>query len=227
MTDTWRVFSAFGNGKLVNADLTLYSGAKANDGIAGISHAGRNITTGVGGKYYFEIAVTDPFPPSTFGSAVGIADPQNSANNLFLYPNGDIYAAAKVHTITVPATGLNGIVRVAAGNGQVWWSINGGPWNGDPAADPAANVGGFSISPTALDYVYGDAENEGAGQAVNITINTGPAFAFAVPAGFSAWDAEVSVFAGPPSVSAGSPNPPAPNRIDPGHTTGVRWVVPG
>jgi hypothetical protein len=30
-----------------------------------------------------------------------------------------------------------------------------------------------------------------------------------------------------PSVSAGSPNPPAPNKIDPGHTTGLTQVHPG
>jgi hypothetical protein len=30
-----------------------------------------------------------------------------------------------------------------------------------------------------------------------------------------------------PNVSTQSPNPPSPNAIDPGHTRGIRWVVPG
>jgi len=68
----------------------------------------------------------------------------------------------------------------------IWWRINGGIWNGDPTANPATGVGGFSIAAYtgAVHYLIASGD-----LTCVSTVNFGAtAFAAAAPAGFSPWD---------------------------------------
>jgi hypothetical protein len=71
-------------------------------------------------------------------------------------------------------------------NRMIWGRQNGGNWNNDPAADPATNIGGFSIAAVTGD-IYAAASSVNAGD--TITANFGATgFTYAIPAGFAAWD---------------------------------------
>jgi hypothetical protein len=228
MSDTWGFFLLGGDGKVRSAGRRLYSGLLPSAYAQAVSNTFHSSTE----KVYFEYSQNNMYYP-TFtkraGSGLGLAPaPPIPVTNVILYDDGSIYASgSQVHTIPVPATGTNGVVGVAVGTNQIWFFVN-GQWNGSPTANPATNVGGFSINP-GIYYVIGLAVSPASPDgknSVTLDINTGPTFVFPVPAGFAPWAAIDPINPGPPSVSAGSPNPPAPNKVDPGHTKGIRWVVP-
>jgi hypothetical protein len=213
MSDTWNALTAtlYPDAAIRNGGFQLYSGLKGNVGVNAISNVGHSLQTTK--LWYFEVNIFNLFPPADELTGVGIDTNSqgNSADNFVLFGDGTIWQAAnQVHTITVPPTGLNGVVGVTAGNGQIWWQINGGPYNGSAGANPAKNIGGFTISAALVHWIYGAVgTNPTDGVLFNTAdINTGPVFAYPPPVGAAAWAPIVA-------IGTGSPNPPEPNPISP------------
>lgn len=76
----------------------------------------------------------------------------------------------------------------------VWFAINGGDWNGNPAADPATNIGGVSLSFVAGQALFPTVQVNAGATGDSVTANFGgSAFAHAVPSGFSAVGAGVTL----------------------------------
>jgi hypothetical protein len=205
MTDVWNQANVFlaGDGAIRNDGRELYSGVQTNATAQAVSTVGHNLQIG---KYYFEVHVMDPTLPGHANTGVGIdTNPLvNTPDNLMLWSDGKVYnESTVVHTIPMPPTGLNGIVGVAAGGGQIWWRVNSGLWNGSALADPTTGVGGFSISPALLLYISGTAHADG-GLSTSDIIDA--AASSRAPAGFQPWTLANALLV--PSASAGSPNPP-------------------
>lgn len=95
------------------------------------------------GKIYAEFATTTDF--TNFGSSISVLD--------FLAGTGvSINAAGGIISTTNGIVGsignFNGrVLRVVldAANALIWFAIAGGPWNGNPAADPATGFGGINF----------------------------------------------------------------------------------
>lgn len=235
MTDVWNPSTAYlaSGGSIRNSNVQLNSGTTINGQAQAITNIGRNVATA---SYYFEVTIHDTDPDNQIATGVGIdINPQaNNPENLMLWSDGNVYnESAIVHTIpNWPTSGLNGVVGVAVKNNQIWFRVNGGKWNGNASANPVTNVGGFSLTATPL-YWPSAAVNFNASSTGPATadINTGPMFAYAIPAGFTSWysggiSPVVPIDPGVANVSAQSPNPPVPNHISPGGTGGIRWSYP-
>jgi hypothetical protein len=77
------------------------------------------------------------------------------------------------------------VVSIAVGNGNIWFRVNGGNWNGSSTANPSTATGGFAV-PSTAQYVSAAVSQGDVGPA-SITINTVAPFVYAPPSGFSAW----------------------------------------
>ena len=76
----------------------------------------------------------------------------------------------------------------------IWFAINGGNWNGSAGADPATGAGGVSLSFVSGLTLFGAAIVNGGATGDNVTVNFGgSAFAHAIPAGFAAYGAAVTL----------------------------------
>lgn len=221
------------DGAIVSNDRQLYSGVVTAGGQAqalALSNTAHNLSSALGNKFYFEVNTVDNNPPASGDSGIGvdINPAQSDPNNLSLFSDGNIYnASTVVHTMPLPA-GLNGTTGIAVGNGQIWFRQNGGPWNGNPSADPSQNTGGFSLPANVLYAVAGQVY-AGPGGYATMNINTGPQFIYPPPDGFAPWTGDLA-------ASAASPNPPRMDTVTmpgsavaPGSVTTAmpRGVFPG
>jgi hypothetical protein len=95
------------------------------------------------GKIYAEFAVTADF--TNFASSVGVIDALAGTGASISAAGGAISTSAG----PVGAIGnFNGqILRVVldATNALIWFAVGGGPWNGNPAANPATGAGGINF----------------------------------------------------------------------------------
>jgi hypothetical protein len=109
-------------------DTIIESGTRATTyGVAvGILDTSADVTTVVDASASSAICNSD-------GSyAVASGGPSGAAGTLPTYRPGDIVTTA---------------VKWVAGNYYIWWSVNGGDWNGNASADPGANTtGAISLS---------------------------------------------------------------------------------
>jgi hypothetical protein len=72
----------------------------------------------------------------------------------------------------------------------IWFRNNGGPWNGDPSADPTTGIGGIDVSVLTGPYFAAASYNTGFTGGQTLTGNFGAAsFANSPGAGVSAWGA--------------------------------------
>ena len=137
----------------------------------------------------------------------GIGPAANGAG-IFAYDNGTIWVDGVWQSnwsgtsLNTWPSGSNVRVAIDLDNNLIWFSVNGGYWNGVAGANPAHGIasprppsnqpqaasGGYDISAiTANGPIYLWAELVGAYDAV--TMNAGAsAFAYSVPSGFLAWD---------------------------------------
>ena len=177
-------------------------------------------TTRSTGKYYAEF--TTRFSAANSGVGIGNAlatfdgwgnsvnvgpgnGPAASGAACFSSLNGTIWIdGVQQSNWSGTDTLYNAIVRVAIDldNNLIWFSVNGGHWNGLAGANPALGIasprppsnqpqeisGGYDISAvTAHGPIYLWAELVSAYDAA--TLNPGnSAFAYSVPSGFAAWD---------------------------------------
>ena len=163
------------------------------------------------------------------GTAVGPGNgPAASGAGCFSYENGSIWIDGVQQSNWAGSTALsNAVVRVAIDldNDLIWFSVNGGYWNGIAGANPSNGIasprppsnqpqvgsGGYDISAiTANGPIYLWAELVGGYDAVTLNAG-GSAFAYSIPSGFVAWD----------SVSPAS----APLQMDGYATAGNSEVV--
>jgi hypothetical protein len=176
------------NVALSNGNLTVQGTTTADGGV-------RSTTSKATGKLYFEVAWSSNLGGGDTGC--GIATPGavlssigvSAVNAALIFVSGNIYInGANVGTLTPGAPPFTICTAIDLVNSNIWFRSGSGLWNGSGAANPATNVGGFSISalfPTNPAYAV-----------MAVSGNTTPtytgnfgalAFAQAVPAGFSAW----------------------------------------
>ena len=156
----------------------------------------RSTTSQSGGKFYFE--ATHNVVRVVAG--VGLANAAYPIASSFTNTAGTIYA--RFEAVTIQGNGTNlGSSNNFPSAGQVasfavdltaalfWTRVQGGNWNNSATNNPATAVGGISFSYlTGPFFVLAGGAAGTAGE--QSTVNFGPGgFAFAIPAGFQAWDA--------------------------------------
>jgi hypothetical protein len=150
------------------------------------------------GKFYFEITYNTA--PSV-GDPVGILQTSatytnlvtNGSNCCSVFGSGEVYSLNTSQSIQFPGGFTAGNVLSVAvdfGAGKLWFRKNGGIWNNNGSADPATNVSGTPFAAPGGGYTPAVGFTTG-GSGNNVTANFGAsAFAYAVPAGFTAgWPA--------------------------------------
>ena len=198
---TWNPSDKSANISLSAGDLTA-SATSVTDG------AVRSTTSKTGGKIYFEVdAASTGFGGNTgIGLALGstgLSSIGSSGVGVIVYGGGLIYVnGGFALSLGLPLTGIVSLA-VDLVNSRFWVRLNALPppnntWN-NTGADPAANTGGVNIAsmfPTNPAFAV---------STFNETLTSfnarfgGEGFSYAVPAGFSGWDA-LSV----PVVGAGA-----------------------
>lgn len=158
------------------------------------------------GKVYVEFtiitATNTEIGIAQSGAAVGF--PGENTNSFAIFSSGYGALNNTYPDWKTPFTGGN-VVSMAYDtvNKLVWYRVNGGNWNGSATANPATGVGGFDVSGgyTGTDskvIVYLSGSDA-------LTANFGAsAFAYAVPAGFTAWDVVKTVNGVASTFAAGS-----------------------
>jgi hypothetical protein len=148
----------------------------------------RSVASHSTGKYYAEVAFTDSGlnVPGNFN--LGVQNSSGSMSGFLGYTSdsdsggmfgdsGTFYVNSSSKGTGAGAWGAAPVLSVAfdAGAGLYWYSLNGGNWNNNPAANPDTGVGGFSISPVAGPYFFGIRLNgSSAGtDALTATVNFG------------------------------------------------------
>lgn len=169
---------------LSNGNLTI-----TNTGTTGNQAAARSVKPiAAGEKKYFE-ARLDSFVAADV-LALGIVDSafnltSGSGNQIAYWNNDGIYNLTDT-LVAALGTAISGssIIRIAVdntSNKRVWFSLDGGNWNGSGSADPATNVGGVDI--TGMANVYACLAVWSNSRVA--TANFGPSWAYAVPSGFT------------------------------------------
>lgn len=191
---TWNAADKVGEITLSGGNLTAARNATTGP-FYGNVRATNARTTPIRG--YFENTVVSLTAPAVGPVGLGVA---NSSAPLTAFlgsdANGIAYFCDTPGSVSIGGVTIASIGAYAAGDRidvavdlvalQIWFRKNGGIWNGSAGADPATNVGGFSIAslgPAA--YPAGTVRNT---MPNSFTANFGAAaFAGAVPAGFAAW----------------------------------------
>ncbi len=128
-------------------------------------------------------------------SLTGVGSAAANAFICFMQPQGALWFNGSTLSTPVGAIGLSDIVCMAIdrSNQRGWMRKNGGNWNGDASADPATNVLGADLSAVFSGATPDFALCCTASSNYSTIANFGARpFAFAVPAGFSRWDALVA-----------------------------------
>jgi len=158
------------------------------------------------GKVYVEFKVEEFTTGMDLAFGLAASDTY-IAQDFASYPNSDndfvgFFAGANSHLFAFGDHGAIGgsaikgaIVSLAVDikNKKIWARIDGGTWNGNAGYNPATGVGGLDLITAGIDtsdfYLFFRGWSYALGAAPAVSINTGPAgFAYAVPAGFYAWD---------------------------------------
>ena len=200
-------------GLLVNNNTRLRTAQNDGSLVAAHTVLSHDFFTTTG--YYLEFIMNDPYPPTDEQTGVGlcVSNPDEGAVNLVMFADGAVYNGP-TNITTLPLSFIPGcVVGIAIENGLVWFRINGGDWNGDPAADPTRALGGVAIT-AGCQYAFATIQAlvPPDYQTVTSDIQAGPPFTFAPPAGFLGWSGNEPVS----YVSTGSPNPPHPDAYHPG-----------
>ncbi len=160
----------------VNSDGTLSNGNTTVSAGTGFS-----LDTWSAGKHYVEftlgagvtndgsafLGVTINYAASSYVLYVSSGDVMDTFGNIGDFTAGDIIGVALDQTAD-----------------KIWFRKNTGDWNDSPTDDPATATGGFAVPNVNLIAMAGLFSGPG-----SVTINPGPTFAHAKPAGFSDWAA--------------------------------------
>jgi hypothetical protein len=172
---------------LSNNNLTATNSAGTDNAVR--SNAGTEFV-----KVYMEFVAG-----ATFGgtdTAVGLATPTANLTTIgvagvggvILKAAGTVYLNGTLQALTAMPVGPGDTVRIAYDwNAQkMWFSVNGGNWNGNATYDPATGVGGIipGFSSVAAFAVF-CSNSAGSG----VTANFGAtAFTYAMPSGYMGWE---------------------------------------
>jgi len=126
------------------------------------------------------------------GSAVLSASlfDNNALNAIVVFWGGTVYKNGSFVFSNDGALGTNKVLRVAwdADNHHVWFAVDAGMWNGSATANPETDTEGqltVGFDSNGLFPLFAGSDNAQA-----CTANFGvAAFAYALPSGFSAWNA--------------------------------------
>jgi hypothetical protein len=185
---TWNPSDKSSNITLTNGNLTAAASTTTSSAV-------RCTTSATTGKYYFEVTAAGTIAASGVGIATAAANLGTIHSNPLLcafvnIANGTVFmnSTSSVGSAWGGSLAAGDIACVAVDlvNQRIWFRKNGGNWNNNVANDPAANVGGFTIS-----AVFGSAAAFPVVTFANTTLNQtaklGGAFTFSVPSGFGHW----------------------------------------
>jgi hypothetical protein len=157
----------------------------------------RSVGAYASGKLYLEHSFTTAFSigANTIGLALA-AFPITTdvlmgadANSLSYFTSGQVFIN-NVQIATIQTSVLNDTICMAVDrtNNLIWFRTNAGNWNNSATANPATGAGGISLSTLNAGAIFA-----ATGLNTNADVATSnfglSAFAQAVPAGFSPWDA--------------------------------------
>lgn len=161
----------------------------------------QSITYKSSGKFYFEGTVgashgsTDSIGimASSYSYVALVNGNAGAGSGVWLGGGSIVNNGGTVGSVGGAANAGGSIIRVAhdAGNGKVWYALNGGNWNNSGTDDPATNTGGVTLLAAQYAPVIGFSPFGSPTAGDNITMNFGDsAFTYAVPSGFTAgWPA--------------------------------------
>ena len=189
VTTTWNPADKSANITLSNGNLTAAISANADSAVRSTTSKAAG-----SGKYYFEVTVTGTLA----NTGIGVASPTavlSSVHNTvtqaaaaFTGPGSAFINGSNVgFALGGFVTGNVACVAVDLVNNRIWFRRNAGNWNDSGTANPATNVGGYSISAlftSASAYGLVTMGNT----ALQDNVNFGAtAFAQTIPSGFVAW----------------------------------------
>jgi hypothetical protein len=200
--------------RLANSTITFGLGnLRATANYPPNPHVGANFAMGTishsSGKFYFEatlnalagvVANVAVGICNTYGVGTGVDGGDNtpSAQSFLLYDDGTIWQsnASQIGALGVPITAGQVIsVAVDLTNSLGWVRANGGPWNGNLAANPSIGTGGLDISYLPIPGLVSGFLTPNqfpctflGGAPGSVTFNLGgSAHAFTPPTGFGNW----------------------------------------
>ncbi|MGY4312860.1 hypothetical protein [Bradyrhizobium sp. JR3.5] len=186
--------ASLSNAALSNGNLTATRSNTSTGGAQSISYKSA-------GKFYFEVTVgashgsTDAIGimASSYGYGALTNGNTGAGSGVWLGSGNIVNNGGTVGSVGGAANAGGSIIRVAhdAGNGKVWYALNGGSWDNIGTNDPATNTGGVSLLAAQYAPVVGFSPFGSPVAGDNLTANFGAtAFTYAVPSGFTAgWSA--------------------------------------
>lgn len=173
--------------------------ATANNGSNG---GARGTNSHATGKWYIEYVIHHPtqnnINPGLATTGTGFEGSENSGALATLGSSGSaVSTPAGAFTVGFSALADGDIVSVAVDltSNLIWFTVNGGNWNGSGTANPATGTGGFSTnggsggfggsSPAVFPFIA----SQGGFSPPNAGATLVPgSFTFTVPTGFAGWD---------------------------------------
>ena len=181
--------ASLSNAALSNGNLTATRSNTSTGGAQSISYK-------AAGKFYFEVTVgashgsTDSIGimASSYGYFPLINGNSGAGSGVWLSNGNILNSGSNVGNVGAAANAGGSIIRVAhdAGNGKVWYALNGGSWDNNGTHDPVANVGGVTLPAASYAPVIAFSPYGSPTVGDNMTANFGQsAFTYAVPSGFT------------------------------------------
>ncbi|MGX1110555.1 MULTISPECIES: SPRY domain-containing protein [Bradyrhizobium] len=182
--------TSLSNATLSNGDLTATRTSTSTGGAQSTDYKNS-------GKFYFEVTVgashgsTDSIGvmASSYGYGALTNGNAGAGSGVWLGGGSIVNNGGTVGSVGGAANAAGSVICVAhdAGNGRVWYRLNGGSWNNSGTADPATNTGGINLLAAQYAPVVGFSPFGSPTVGDNFTANFGAsAFAYSVPSGFTA-----------------------------------------
>lgn len=219
LTDNWNPLDKTASITLSNTNKTADRTDDISDSSGQPWGAVRSVIGHAGGKWYFEMIVSEQAGFSSLGitrADIPLEDDPNSLENngevgtpgIFNSPlDGDVEADMDGVTTVLANVNLDDLFvgcAVDLDANLIWYKVEGHDWNGNPAADPTTGVGGLDMAfardleGEQIMHVFAGLGN-GAGSSSAPGENTGsaivnltgdPGWNLAKPAGFRPWNSE-------------------------------------
>jgi hypothetical protein len=193
-TTTWNPSDKATSVTLSNGNLTFALGAlfaPAYDGVRAVASASS-------GKKYWELTANAVVTPPT-DIIEGLANASfnvngggggylgSDLNGIGWAADGRVWIGGSL-VLTIQGWNLGDVLSFAVdlGNNTIWFRTNGGNWNNNPAADPAANTGGIDISGLAGGPYFAFGQGQTTGDTLTANFGESP-YAHPMPSGFDNW----------------------------------------
>ena len=186
LADAWNIGDKSFSLALSNSDKTVTSTVNSVSGV----RSTQVYTNGTAGKYYAEFLVNTYINSTEIGMLLTSSGLTATTGWRVLLNSGDIRNSGTVVGSVGSALASSDVLCMAwdAGAKVIWFRKNGGNWNNDAAADPAAGTNGIAVTGSAGNYALHMLVSLTGGV---VTVRTELAeYTQTVPSGFLSWMGE-------------------------------------